>query len=307
MSSSRRGRIRSELFTPTGAHSSSRTQTGGASETTSTSGESRVVRISLNSVREKLRRLAEVGDVPVSQLNEGLLSDFSDMKEVTDVSSNAGNSQVILRLIEEHFREYNRGNIQPGTVAAHFRGCTVGDDFGGDPACSAVCGGSFQPGMVSGWQTCAENVIHLKNGQLNFAHRVEGSDRATLHIFDLGWERFTPSQLELLKQNRISKVALYRYGTGDYSVRHEHLPLEWLPAREAPQTPAAGMKPQSYSTEGEKQQNVPNTRPRREMVSKKNPNSSNTSNNWTFWILLLLALLAIAFGLYYRYKYSKVE
>ncbi len=301
MSSSRRGRIRSEHFVHDNVSATGTSQSSEYSEGASTSGESRVVRISLNSVREKLRRLAEVGDVQVSHLDSNLLSDFTDMKEVADISSNAGNSQIILRLINEYFGSYTSRNIVPGTVAAHFRGCTEGDNFGGPPACSAVCGGEFQPNMISGWQICSENVAHLREGKLNFVHTLEGSDQATLHVFDKEWNKITPSQLGEFMKRGIKKVALYRYGTGDYTVKQEHIPLTAIPGADISKSPnRRTMNPSEY--EGTQNNTKQPQSPPRVPRTKKNEGQTQ-SYGWLLWILLILVLLALIYA-YYRYRYA---
>lgn len=284
MSSSRRSSICSDLFTREGITGRSSQQTPGQHTTTSTSNETSVVRISLDNVKTWLRRLADSGDIQIDRLGPSLTADFTNMVEITNLSSTTGHTQVILKLIDEAFSSYRRGHITPGTVAAYFKGCTVGDDFGGEPGCSAVCAGMFQPDVIPGWVPCQENVVHLRDGKLSFQNIAKGESRATVHIFDAGIRGFTPAQIKALRDEGISRVAVYHHGTGDYTVKQNHVDIDRLP------TLGGG------SNQGQLRQVQRGTPEKR---TTRTPTPTSTDYTWVLW-LVLVVVVVLAIYAYYR-------
>ncbi len=303
MSSSRRGSIRSDLFTQDGA---GRAHHGKNDDTASTNGETGLLRISLDNIKTTLRHLADNGDTQISKLSPALLKNFTDMAEITNLSSTTGYTQVVMGLINDAFANYNRNNITPGTVAAYFKGCLTGDNYGGDPGCSAVCAGSFQPEMITGWTACSENVVHLRNGEMTFQNVVTGEGRAIIHVFDPNVRGFTVSQIKALKDKGINKVAVYHYGTGDYTVRQNHVDIDKLTLLDGTSNSSSSSSSvASRSPKSSVQQKTDGNNAGQK--SKKATNYETTNSlSWMVWVVIIFLIVAIALGCYYLNRSGSV-
>lgn len=301
-SSSARSRVRSSLFTSDGSTGVKRnTPKRSIKQPPPTKGNenTNLVQISFSSIRESLREMAQKGHMVISNLDTETMKKYSSLVEIIDAAKQTNQAVTVLKMINEAFASYTPESIVPGSIAAHFVGCTTGDRFGGDPNCSAICAGSFQPEMINGYSPCAENVIHLKNGAFEFKTIVPNEVKATIHVFDDNFKSLTSQQIQSLKNEGITKVAIYHHGTDNYAIRQNHIDLGQLA-----KTIQSNIQAQQQS------QSRASSTPLSGSSQKKSSSPSSSSSQWSYEyiavgiVMVIVVLIVLWFG--YSYAGSRV-
>lgn len=174
--------------------------------------------INVKVLRAQLDRLSSVKDVPIAQLNEGLLEDFTAISHNITTLLGSDGYNLLFKEIQQKFP--NSDPVQPGTVAGYFMGCFVPSNFKYGKNCSLAClTGAPQFYDTVDSETCKKNVyIAPYDGEYKLTKMTTGSEDVNTAIVYIQppFQGFSREEIKQLKSEGIDQVIFSYYDNNDY-------------------------------------------------------------------------------------------
>ncbi len=175
--------------------------------------------INVKVLRTQLDRLSSVKDIPISQLNDFLLEDFTAI--TSNISSLIGTDgyNLLFKEIQARFPP-NVSSVKPGTVAGYFMGCFVPSNFKYGKNCSLACiTGAPQFYDSIEQDSCKKNVYLAPfDGEYQLTKLVSGvEDNNTAIIYiQPPFQGFSKEEVQKLKSEGIENIIFSYYDKNDY-------------------------------------------------------------------------------------------
>lgn len=174
--------------------------------------------INVKVLRTQLDRLSSVKDIPISQLNDFLLEDFTAISN--NISSLIGTDGYNLLFKEIQARFSHNDTVKPGTVAGYFMGCFVPSNFKYGKNCSLAClTGAPQFYDTTDQETCKKNVyIAPFDDEYQLTKLVSGTEDPNTAIVYIQppFQGFSKDEVQKLKSEGVENIIFSYYDKNDY-------------------------------------------------------------------------------------------
>lgn len=178
--------------------------------------------INVKVLREQLDRLTHVKDIPIRNLSENFLDDFTSVSHhITSLYGSDGYN-LLFQEIQAKFPMQDK--VSPGTVSGYFLGCFTPANFKYGDTCSLGC----VTGAPSFYDSvdvipCQRNVyIAPFDLGYKFTKLVSGTEEPSTAILFIQppFQGFSPDEIYELRSQGIDKVVLSYYddNKGEYFV-----------------------------------------------------------------------------------------
>jgi hypothetical protein len=199
--------------------------------------EEKIPSINVKNLRDQLSRLTKVKDVPIKQLSEAFLDDFTAVSH--NISSLYGTDgyNLLFKEIQDKFPMQTKA--VPGTVNGYFTGCFVPSNFKYGNTCSLSCltgTPAFHDSIDS--IPCNRNVyIAPFETGYTFTQLAQATEDLTSAIIFIQppFKGFTKDEVKQLKSNGLQSVVLSYYDEqkGEYFTS-DPLSFSQIQARSGP-------------------------------------------------------------------------
>jgi hypothetical protein len=173
--------------------------------------------INTKKLREQLDRLSTVKNVPISQLDDSLLEDFTSIsRNISDLLGTDGYN-LLFKEIQNKFPT-SELSVKPGTVAGYFVGCFVPSNFKYGNNCSLAClTGAPQFYDEFDCDSCKKNIyISPTDGDLTkLVSGTEDINTAIVYI-QPPFQGFTSEEIQKLKSDGINQLVFSYYDKNQY-------------------------------------------------------------------------------------------
>ena len=182
-----------------------------------------------DSLRDSLQELKQYSHTYLINLDAEHTALLTSIGEVLRILYG---TKVLYDLVLSDIRSYfaDVTNIKPGTVASFFVGCFNDSTFTGPVGCSPKCVASLQPTEgTPGYYNCEDLVLIYSNSTFNSLNDKH-STHAYIHIEDVSFQGFIPSNIKQLRDAGVEKVSLaYTNPDGSYREITSPLSLDKVP------------------------------------------------------------------------------
>lgn len=168
--------------------------------------------INVKVLRDQLDRLSSVKDIPISQLNEGLLDDFTALTYNINSLIGTDGYNLLFKEIQQKFPQNSL--VKPGTVAGYFMGCFIPSNFKYGNNCSLACL-TGAPNFYDSAEgiPCKKNVyIAPFDGEYQLTKLSSNTDDKTAIVYiQPPFHGFSKSEVEQLKSDGIDEIVFSYY------------------------------------------------------------------------------------------------
>jgi hypothetical protein len=178
--------------------------------------------VNVKILREQLNRLTHVKDIPIRNLSESYLDDFTSVSHHITTMYGTDGYNLLFDEVQSKFPMHAK--VTPGTVGGYFLGCFTPSNFKYGDTCSLGCvtGAPIFHDSVD-IIPCQRNVyIAPYDVGYKFTKLVSGTEEPSIAILFIQppFQGFSPDEIYELRNQGIEKVVLSYYddNKGEYFV-----------------------------------------------------------------------------------------